>query len=167
MTFPSTGRCTIGDVRATTTTTTTTTGPQRRTVGPVGTTARIAGGIGLVLLAVLWRDPHWTDVAVGLVVLPAVAVGLLGWRARRNPGRLDATGPVAHWVNAAVFTPLFLIPATVGGAFLFYGSSMLVAGARRSGGCEVTAIANVALGRDDQVGCVLFAPIDAVEAGGR
>jgi hypothetical protein len=70
-------------------------------------------------------------------------------------------------VNAAVFTPLFLIPATAGGAFLFYGSSMLVAAARRSGGCEVTAIANVALGRDDQVGCVLFAPIDAVEAGRR
>jgi hypothetical protein len=31
----------------------------------------------------------------------------------------------------------------------------------------VTEIANVALGRDDQVGCVLFGPIDAVEAGRR
>jgi hypothetical protein len=158
----------IGDVHATTTTTTTTTPwPQRRTVGPVGTAARIAVGIGFVSLALLWNDPNWADVAVGLVVLPAVAVGLLGWRARRNPGRLDATGPVAHCVNAAVFTPLFLIPATSGGAFLFYGSSMLVAAARRSGGCEVTEIANVALGRDDQVGCVLFGPIDAVEAGRR
>ena len=81
--------------------------------------------------------------------------------------RLDATGPVATCVNAAVFTPLFLIPATAGGALLFYGSSMLVAAARRSGGCEVTEIANVALGRDDQVGCVLFGPIDAAEAGRR
>jgi hypothetical protein len=35
-----------------------------------------------------------------------------------------------------------------------------VAAARRSGGCEVTVIANAALRRDDQIGCVLFAPID-------
>lgn len=89
LTFPSAGRCTIGDVRATTTTTTPR--PQRRSIGPIGTAARIAVGIGLVLLALLWRDPSWADVAVGLAVLPAVAVGLLGWRARRNPGRLDAT----------------------------------------------------------------------------
>jgi hypothetical protein len=157
----------IGGMHATTTAPTATPRTQPRSVGPVGTAARIAVGIGFVLLALVWRDPTGADVAVGLVVLPAVAVGLLGWRARRSPGRLDATGPVAHCVNAAVFTPLFLIPATAGGAFLFYGSSMLVAAARRSGGCEVTAIANVALGRDDQVGCVLFAPIDAVEAGRR
>jgi hypothetical protein len=37
------------------------------------------------------------------------------------------------------------------------------AAARRSGGCEVTVIANTALGRDDQVGYVLFAPIDLTE----
>lgn len=67
-------------------------------------------------------------------------------------------------MNAAVFTPLLVIPATAGGALLFYGSSTVVAAARRSGGCQVTTIANVALGRDDQVGCVLFGPIDAVEA---
>jgi len=84
-----------------------------------------------------------------------------------EPGSSGRHRPGRALVNAAVFTPLFLIPATAGGAFLFYGSSMLVAAARRSGGCEVTAIANVALGRDDQVGCVLFAPIDAVEAGRR
>ncbi len=156
----------IGCVHATTTTTATPR-PQPRGVGPVGTAARIAVGIGFVVLALVWRDPNWADVAVGLVVLPAVAVGLLGWRARRNPGRLDATGPVATCVNAAGFTPLFLIPATAGGALLFCGSSMLVAAARRSGGCEVTEIANVALGRDDQVGCVLFGPIDAAEAGRR
>lgn len=43
------------------------------------------------------------------------------------------------------------------------GVSMLVAAARRSGGCEVTAVANAVLGRDDQAGCVLFGPIDAAE----
>jgi hypothetical protein len=62
----------IGDVHATTTATTPR--PQRRSVGPVGTAARTVVGIGLVLLALLGRDPNWTDVAVGLVVLPAVAL---------------------------------------------------------------------------------------------
>ena len=41
---------------------------------------------------------------------------------------------------------------------------MLVAAVRRSGGCELTAISNAVLDRDDQVGCVLFAPIDLTEA---
>lgn len=41
---------------------------------------------------------------------------------------------------------------------------MLVAAFRRSGGCEVTAISNALLGRDDQVGCALFAPVDLAEA---
>jgi hypothetical protein len=31
----------------------------------------------------------------------------------------------------------------------------------------VTAIANAVLGRDDQVGCVLFGPLDAAEAARR
>jgi hypothetical protein len=41
---------------------------------------------------------------------------------------------------------------------------MLVAVARRSGGCELTAISNAVLGRYDQVGCVLFAPLDLAES---
>lgn len=36
-------------------------------------------------------------------------------------------------------------------AFLFYGASMLLAAACRNGGCEVTALSNAALGRDDDV----------------
>ena len=46
---------------------------------------------------------------------------------------------------------------------MFYGFSMLVAAATRSGGCEVTAISNALLRRDDQVGCPLFASVDLVE----
>jgi hypothetical protein len=41
---------------------------------------------------------------------------------------------------------------------------MLVAAARRGGGCEVTAISNALLQRDDQLGCPLFAPLDVAEA---
>ena len=134
------------------------------TIGPVGIAARIAVGFVFMAAALLWRDPSWADVVVGLVVFPAVAIGLLGWRAHRHPGRLDATSPRAHCLNVLVFMPLFFVPATAGGAFLFYGASMFVAAARRSRGCEVTAIANAVLELDDQLGCVLFGPIDAAES---
>lgn len=137
--------------------------PMRRAIGPAGIAARVAVGITLVALALFWRTPHWRDFVLGLVALPGVAIGLLAWRARHHPAHLNATGPAGHVANAIAFAPLFILPATAGGAMLFYGSSMLVAAARRSGGCEVTVIANTALGRDDQVGCILFAPIDLTE----
>ena len=40
---------------------------------------------------------------------------------------------------------------------------MLVAVLRRTGGCEVTAISNLFLHRDDQIGCALFGPIDLLD----
>lgn len=91
-------------------------------IGPVGIAARVVGGATFLAAALVWRTPSWTDVVLGLVVLPAVAIGLLAaWRARRDASPLDATGSMGHVVNAAVFTPLFFLPATAGLAFLFYG----------------------------------------------
>jgi hypothetical protein len=45
-----------------------------------------------------------------------------------------------------------------------WGGSMLVAAVRGYAGCEVLAVSNWLLGRDDQVGCVPFWPIDTLEA---
>jgi hypothetical protein len=135
----------------------------RDSIGPAGTAARVAVGITLIALALFWWTPTLLDFILGLVVLPGVAIGLFAWRARRHPAHLNATGPAGHLANAMVFAPMLIVPATAGGALLFYGSSMLMAAARRSGGCEVTVIANAALRRDDQIGCVLFAPIDLTE----
>ena len=59
--------------------------------------------------------------------------------------------------------PLLFAPPTSGGALLFYGGSMLLAAARRSGGCEVTVASNAILGRNDQFGGALFAPVEAAE----
>jgi hypothetical protein len=39
---------------------------------------------------------------------------------------------------------------------------MLLAAWRRTDGYEVTAASNAALGRSDQLGCALFAPVDAL-----
>lgn len=133
-------------------------------IGPIGAFARVAAGLTCIYLALLWSDPTWSDAFVGLVVMPHVVTGLLALRARRVRRPLRATGPLGHLANAAVFVPLFAHPATSGSALLFYGASMLVAAARRAGGCEVTAISNAVLERDDQIGCVCFAPIDLAEA---
>jgi hypothetical protein len=40
---------------------------------------------------------------------------------------------------------------------------MLLAAARRNAGCEVLAVPNWLLRREDQVCCVVFAPVDALE----
>jgi hypothetical protein len=48
-------------------------------------------------------------------------------------------------------------------ALIFYGASMLLPAARGYAECEVLAVSNWLLRRCDQVGCVLFAPVDQLE----
>ena len=48
-------------------------------------------------------------------------------------------------------------------AFVFYGASMLEAPLRGYAGCDVMAISNWILSRDDQVGCLVLGPIDSAE----
>jgi hypothetical protein len=69
-------------------------------------------------------------------------------------------------VFAALYaTPWYAPPLsfTSDAALVFYGASMLLAAARGYAGCEVLAVPNWLLRRDDQVGCVVFAPVDALE----
>lgn len=145
----------------------------RRGIGIVGTLARVV--LGLLMLESVVRGhlkggfvpSAW---ALGLVGLPALALALQWLRARRDPARIQATGPVGHALNVAVFLALYLTPwyapafaFTSDAAVLFYGASMLLAALRGYAGCEVLAVSNWLLGRDDQVGCVVFWPIDALE----
>ncbi|MGH2922971.1 MAG: hypothetical protein ACRDKH_02940 [Solirubrobacterales bacterium] len=132
-------------------------------VGPIGRLARLAVGLALIALELLWRDPSWRDAALGLVVAPGAVIALAAVRARRSLEPLRATGPAGYALNIAVGIAAFAIPATAGAAFLFYGSAMVLAAARAQAGCEVTVASNVLLRRDDQVGCALFAPVDHAE----
>ena len=144
-----------------------------RTIGSVGTCARV--GVGLALLGSVlagelargFRPAAWL---LALAGFPAVLLALAWLRARRHPARLRATGPAGHAVNAAMFAALYATPwyapplaFTSDAALIFYGASMLLAAARGYAGCEVLAVSNWLLRRDDQVGCVLFAPVDALE----
>ena len=144
---------------------------QQRKIGSIGTAARIV--LGLVLLESVvrghltsgFRPAAWV---LGLVGLPVL---LLAWvRAHRASAQIQATGPVGHTLNVAVFLAMYLSPKyapalsfTSDAALLFYGSSMLLAALCGYAGCEVLAVSNWLLRRDDQVGCVVFWPIDALE----
>ena len=100
---------------------------------------------------------------LGLVAAPAA---LLGWQLvwlRWTSERLDATGPAGFALNFAIGAPFFMAEPTRDAALVFYGGSLLLAAVRGYAGCEILAISNWILRRDDQVGCVVFSPIDAVE----
>jgi len=139
---------------------------RQRSIGPLGTTARVLVG-GLLLASVTWghltRGFHPSAWLLGLVGFPALLVAGQWLRARRTPAPLRATGPVAHALNVAAFVVLWLLEPTSDAALLFYGASMWLAAVRGYAGCEVLAVSNWLLGRDDQVGCALFWPIDHLE----
>ncbi len=144
-----------------------------REIGTFGVVARVV--VGLFLLVSVISDYLHTgfdpaSFALGLVGFPAI---LLAWqwiRARFAPTRMQATGPIGFTVNAATFLALYLtrwyapgLSVTSDAALLFYGVSMLLAALRGYAGCEVFAISNWLLHRDDQVGCIFFSPIDHLE----
>jgi hypothetical protein len=139
---------------------------RRRAIGPLGTTARVLVG-GLFVGSVAWghldRGFHPSAWLLGLVGFPALVVAGQWLRARRNPTPLQATGPVAHAANVAAFVALYLLEPTSDAALLFYGASMWLAAARGYAGCEVLAVSNWLLRRDDQIGCAVFWPIDQLE----
>jgi hypothetical protein len=130
-----------------------------RRLGRAGTAARLAVGSTLIVLALGYWDAGWLDLLVGLVALPAAATLLMSMRARSAPPlRLGAAG---HLVTLAHVTVTVLIVPDA--AALFYGSMALVAAFAGSGGCEITVVANRVRGRDDQIGCPLYEPFDALD----
>jgi hypothetical protein len=139
-----------------------------REIGPIGTAARVVIGIGLLYIAggasLLSWGIEWQDAIIGLVALPAlmVALGVAARRFARGPIRF--TGPLGIALNCAVIVALVANPYTGGGATIFYGATLLIAAWRGQAGCEGTVVSNWVLGRDDQIGCPTFTPIDEVEA---
>jgi hypothetical protein len=144
-----------------------------RAIGPIGAASRVLIGLFALYLALIDGPPFadglewsltWYDAALGLLVLPgaAIAFGLLARRHANGPVRLTRPLPMA--LNCFLIVALVANPYTAGGALLFYGAMMLIAAARGQAGCEATVVSNWILGRDDQVGCPSFTPIDAAEA---
>lgn len=148
----------------------------RRHIGTWGTTARvIIGGfmVGSVVLGSIGGDAGFQPAAwlLGLVGLPGAIVGWQAWHTRHRPQRIVAlTGLLGHLLTLVMFLVLYgttwyapPIDFVSDAALLFFGSSMLLAAIRGQAGCEVLAISNWLLGRDDQIGCAMFDPIDSLE----
>ncbi len=144
-----------------------------RGIGVIGTAARVILGIvllGIVLLGQLSTGIRPASWALGLVGFPVLLLTWQWLRARRDPTRLEATGPFGFVLNAAAFLALYLtfwyapaLSITSDAALIFYGASMVLAALRGYAGCEVLAVSNWLLRRDDQVGCLIFSPIDSLE----
>src|SRR5215207_11112304 len=78
--------------------------------------------------------------------------------------RFASPAPPGLLPTCLVLVGLAVNPYTAGGAALFYGATLLVAAWRAQPGCEATVLSNSILGRDDQIGCPIFSPIDEAEA---
>ena len=142
---------------------------RQRLIGPAGTAARVIVGLvllGSVVQGHLARGFHPSSWALGLLGFPALLLAGQWLRARRSPTRLEASGPIGHALNLAVFLALYLLEATSDAALVFYGASMLLAALRGYAGCEVLAVSNWLLRRDDQIGCAAFWPVDHLERRG-
>ena len=153
----------------------------RRQIGLIGTIVRVILGLGLLAYGLsggkivvsngqLQSGFEPSGLILGAFAFPAVLLLWQSLRARRDPTRFQATGPVGTAINMAVFFALFLTPwyaprlsFTSDAALIFYGASMLLAAVRGYGGCEVLAISNWVLRRDDQVGCFVLGPVDNME----
>ncbi len=145
---------------------------RRRAIGVIGTLARlVVGGWLLADVAAAFRWAEWYEPVLGLVGFPALLMFGQWLRLRYTVAPLRATGPVGLLVNMAIFLALYLTPQyfpplafTSDAVLYFYGASMLLAAVRGYAGCEMLAVPNWLLRRDDQVGCFVFAPLDALEA---
>lgn len=133
--------------------------PSRR-IGWLGTVGRVTLGSGLLVAAVLVGPLGWLDVALGLVGFPAATTLILRIRGRHAPP-LRFTGPGGHIANIAIAAALASVALQA--TLLFYGTAMLLAATYGYAGCELFAFANRLNGRDDEIGCPVFWPIDTIE----
>lgn len=147
----------------------------KREIGNIGTLLRVI--LGLILIYFGFNSPigdivstnqinilsnYWDDMLIGIVFIPLILIfwQLIVLKYKSKPYK--ATGFLGTFINTVITISLFYTP--LHHAMWFYlGFSLLVAAFRGYSGCEVLAIANWVTGRNDQVGCVLLSPIDALE----
>lgn len=138
-------------------------GTDGRAIGPVGALARVLLGVGFLALAVA-NGLAWWEPVLGLIAVPALLLAGHALRLRRTGAPLHATGHAGFCLNAVILAALLIIPTTQGATLLWLGSSLLLAAWRGYAGCESLAVSNWLLRRNDQVGCLLFSPLDRAEA---
>jgi hypothetical protein len=149
----------------------------RREIGPIGTVSRVAGGLIAIAFPIAIGGFGRWHAAAALLVLPLVATTaaalIVSTYQRLAPqalrrARAICSGPACWLIAIMIGTAVgidALTPASGEVAFgVWLGTSMLIAAARGYGGCEVLAVPNLITGRRDQIGCILYTPIDRLEA---
>jgi hypothetical protein len=106
----------------------------------------------------------WWQIGLGLVGLPAAVTAAQLARLMYTKRALSQSDHAALCVNCAALTAALVVAPTRNATLLFLGASLLLTAARGHGGCESLAISNCLLRRNDQVGCLLFSPLDRLEA---
>jgi hypothetical protein len=148
---------------------------EKRAIGHVGTITRFI--LAPILIYFGFRSPieyivedssvsllpgYIDDLVVGIIVFPLIMISIqLVWKYLKNKS-LRATGSIGFSVNFIITLMLFYSPLQHA-MWFFLGFSLLIAAIRGYAGCEIMAISNWVTGRNDQVGCVLFSPIDSLE----
>lgn len=134
----------------------------------MGRTVRLL--VGLLLLAVAVQS------LAGATLDPGLALRIAGWTAILVALYLVLHLAVRRWtpdLHPWAGAALALLPAVAlwvtGGAralsvILFIGLSLVVAAVRSDGGCEVMSLPALLSGRRTHFVCLLFSPIDRVEA---
>jgi hypothetical protein len=152
----------------------------RRQIGPLGTLARIAGGVVAIALPIALDGLTVFEAAIALIALPliaAIAAPLITSIFRRlAPNALQSrqaicSAPGCSLIAVMVVANSALVDLTSANGnvtiWVWLGASMLVAAARGYGGCEVLAVSNLITGRREEIGCILYTPIDLLEASRR
>lgn len=148
--------------------------PQR--AGPVGRTARLVLGVGLVGIAL----PVYVEAGAGYNLRSlGLSAGLLAFYSLLHVVVQRLVPGVNRWVGAVVaVTPLVLVwyfgqgggplfGQGEGGtaAITYLAVSFLVDFARGNSGCEVMALPGLILGNRTHLPCLMLCPIDRAEAG--
>lgn len=149
----------------------------RRAIGPIGTGVRLVAGL-LLVGNVVWgqlvshhvRPAAWV---LGLLGFPALMLAWHIWRIRRDPARFSYASPLSYVIGAVLFLVLYLTwwyaPAfsvTSDASLIFFGGTILLTALRGYAGCEILTPSNWLLRRDDQIGCAVFEPFDALDRRG-
>lgn len=144
-----------------------------RDIGPIGAVARIVVGIvliGSVIYGEFSSHPTPAAWALGLIGFPALVLAWHQWQIRRDPAPFRYAGPLSFALSLALplalyftwwYAPAFSV--TSDATLLFVGASLLLAALRGHAGCEILALSNWLLRRDDQIACAALTPIDILD----